>query len=97
MFYLCIVNYLKNNYFHTQLIIFKKNIVMKKFASIAAIALFAVGFTSCKKDFTCTCTDADGNETASYQFPSTTKKLAQEGCDVWNNGISASGGKCDLK
>jgi hypothetical protein len=28
---------------------------MKKIAPIAALALFAVAFTSCKKDYTCEC------------------------------------------
>jgi len=70
---------------------------MKKFAPIAAIALFAVAFTSCSKDYTCTCTDSAGTETAKYEYPKTTKSLAKTGCDAWHTTAAASGGKCELK
>ena len=36
----------------------KTNFTMKKLASITLVAIFAIGFTSCKKDYTCTCTAA---------------------------------------
>lgn len=69
---------------------------MKKIASIAVLALFALGFTSCKKDFTCTCKDSAGKETAKYTFPKVKKKDAKTGCDTWNNAAKISGGSCSL-
>lgn len=69
---------------------------MKKVTSIAAIVLLAVSFTACKKDWTCTCTNADGQETAKYEFKNLSKKDAKTGCDTWNTAASVSGGKCDL-
>ena len=69
---------------------------MKKFAPIVMVALLAVAFTSCKKDYTCTCKDSAGTETAKYTFPKTTKKTAKSGCDTWHNAATISGGKCEL-
>ena len=33
---------------------------MKKVLTVLAIAAFAVSFTACKKEYTCTCTDFGG-------------------------------------
>lgn len=69
---------------------------MKKIASIAVIALLAVGFTSCKKDYTCTCKDSSGKESAKYTFPKVKKKDAKTACDNWNNSFKIAGGSCSL-
>lgn len=69
---------------------------MKKVASIAMIALLAVGFTSCKKDYTCSCKDSSGTETASYQFPKAKKSDAKTACESWNS-LQINGATCALK
>ncbi len=70
---------------------------MKKFAPIAAIALFAMAFTSCKKDYTCSCTLA-GNTPYSYTLTKAKKSDAKTWCDTWNTTVKAGGGTgCTLK
>ncbi|MCB9046026.1 MAG: hypothetical protein H6550_07790 [Chitinophagales bacterium] len=69
---------------------------MKKFAPIAAVALLAIAFTSCKKDFTCECTDSNGTVTP-YTYPKTTKALAKTSCDASNVTWTSAGGSCKLK
>lgn len=69
---------------------------MKKITSIALVTLLAVSFTSCKKDWSCTCKDKEGKETAKYTFPKVKKSDAETGCNAWNTGASMSGGKCEL-
>lgn len=76
---------------------------MKKIASVAAIALFAVAFTSCKKDYTCECISKDnaGNvmSTSSVTLKAT-KKDAKTAC---NEEATVTGGSnsitmsCSLK
>jgi len=40
--------------------------LMKKFSIMAAVAICTLGFTSCKKEYTCTCsTTLTGNNTTS--------------------------------
>lgn len=41
---------------------------MKKIAPIALIAMMAVAFTSCKKDYKCSCKDSSGNEIKTQSF-----------------------------
>ena len=50
---------------------------MKKVV-ILSIALMALSFASCKKDWTCTCTDATGGEVK--KFKKITKKQALSNC-----------------
>jgi hypothetical protein len=62
-------------------------LIMKKIASIVAIAAFAVGFTSCKKDHTCTCKGkisifSDNDTTLVYDYGKTKKSDAKETCDA---------------
>lgn len=66
---------------------------MKKIAPIAAIALFAVAFTSCKKDWTCSCDDGQGGKTE-MTIQNTTKALAKTACEGNNIGIQTG---CELK
>ncbi|MBS1773877.1 MAG: hypothetical protein JST82_13540 [Bacteroidetes bacterium] len=68
---------------------------MKKIAPIVALAVIAA-FASCKKDYTCTCKDSAGKETAKYTYPKVKKKDAQAACDVWNNAVKSSGGSCSI-
>lgn len=72
---------------------------MKKIAPIAAIALFAVAFTSCKKEYTCTCSWTYNGTTTSQDVKSgtkLTKKDAKSWCE--KNTISGQTGvTCKLK
>lgn len=63
---------------------------MKKVASIAAIALFAIGFTSCKKDYTCVCS-INGTEVSRTTI-NDTKSNAKSACEQTTSagGVTAS-------
>jgi hypothetical protein len=70
---------------------------MKKFAPIAIIALLAVAFTSCKKDWSCECKDKDGNVDFTYTYPKVAKSSAKTSCDAANTTWATDGGSCKLK
>lgn len=54
---------------------------MKKFIAILAIVAFAGSMTSCKKDYTCTCTATVlGFTSTSKTTIKNTKKKAEEAC-----------------
>lgn len=55
---------------------------MKKIL-FAAIALVALGTTSCKKDWTCTCVDDTTGESTSIQIPNSRKPEASTACNAW--------------
>lgn len=63
---------------------------MKKIASVAAIALFALAFTSCKKDYTCECS-ANGQVLGSTTIKDT-KSKAKTACEHTTSypGLSVS-------
>lgn len=72
---------------------------MKKFAPIAAIALFAVAFTSCKKEYTCSCTTTMNGVSTTVEAKSAekmTKKDAKAACEKETEvaGVKVS---CKLK
>lgn len=69
---------------------------MRKLAPIAMLALLAVAFTSCKKDYTCSCTNSAGAASGTYTFPKAKKSDAKKACDAWHSIASAGGGKCTL-
>jgi len=56
-------------------------------------------FTSCKKDYTCTCTytDAAMGGPDVYPLNKQKKKDAKSACDVFNAAASALNGSCVLK
>ncbi len=66
---------------------------MKRIAPILMLALFAISFTSCKKDWTCECSDLNGG-TDEFTIGNTTKPLAKTACEGYN-GITRTG--CKLK
>ncbi len=70
---------------------------MKKFAPIVMVALLAVAFTSCKKDWSCECKDKDGNVDFTYTYPKVAKSSAKTSCDAANTTWKADGGSCSLK
>ncbi len=59
---------------------------MKKI-TILSIALVALSFASCKKDWTCTCTDATGGEVK--KFSKITKSQALSNCQ--SKSVTESG------
>ncbi|HYG51435.1 MAG TPA: hypothetical protein VD905_11055 [Flavobacteriales bacterium] len=63
-----------------------------------ASALVAFVFVSCKKDYTCHCTDSSGATIIDYTAK-LKKKDANAWCDSWNSTVSAggSGDKCELQ
>ncbi len=67
---------------------------MKKVLFVAAIAAFAFGATSCKKDYTCHCTgEVDGIEIDdSTDLGKLSKKDAEDKCVSETEGIT-----CELK
>lgn len=72
---------------------------MKKIAPIAAIALFAIATTSCKKDYTCECTTTSGGQstTTTFELGKQSKSDAEAACS--GKAVSAGGVTmtCDLK
>ncbi len=68
---------------------------MKKIASIAFVALIAVAFTSCKKDYTCTCT-ASGKAEIKIPINKAKKKDATKTCDAAKTTYSSVGYSCSL-
>lgn len=67
---------------------------MKK-VLLFAVVLGAISFTSCKKDYTCSCTIA--GTTTDTEFTDVSKSDAEEACDVLNSLNSIGGGSCELK
>ncbi|MGN6478344.1 MAG: hypothetical protein ACTHKV_14065 [Flavipsychrobacter sp.] len=66
---------------------------MKKIAPLAAALLLTFAFTSCKKDYTCTCTVSAGGIT-STATPATihdTKKKAKDACEKDNGTQTING------
>ena len=62
---------------------------------ILGVAFIASMSTSCKKDYTCTCT-VDG-ESKKLEIKGAKKKDAKAACDTWSALYSIGGGTCDLK
>ena len=65
---------------------------MKKLLILAVIA-GAFSLTSCKKDYTCSCTITGSSTPIDYKWTKITKKDAKAACDKLNQ----SGVNCSLK
>lgn len=65
---------------------------MKKVLLIAA-ALVTIGFTSCKKDWTCTCTDDTTGESYDFEISNSRRPEASTACNL----LEVSGEDCKLK
>ena len=75
---------------------------MKKVLLMVAVAAFAMTTTSCKKDYTCTCTDpvSTYNPTAdvyTYQMNDVKKKDAKAACNSLGSIWIINGGTCEFK
>jgi hypothetical protein len=65
---------------------------MKK-SLLIAVALISITFTSCKKDWTCSCTDPEDGTVVDIPITNQTKPLAKTACSTYElAGIS-----CKLK
>ncbi len=71
---------------------------MKKVLFVAAIAAFAFGATSCKKDYTCECSTTVNGETftTSAEYKDVKKKDAEDSCEAANSAGGATT-TCSLK
>lgn len=75
---------------------------MRKLFPVAVIALVAVMFTSCKKDYTCSCTYTDPSTNTVIIAPNITihdtKSHAQSACSALNvNYTGFVNASCSLK
>lgn len=59
------------------------------FLSATLVAVFALGMTSCKKDYTCDCKDGNGDNIENRTYPNTKLIDAKRACDerenAWKN------------
>jgi len=67
---------------------------MKKVFSFLAVVVFIATFTSCKKDYTCTCTIA-GVEQAT-PLDDMKKSDAEDACATLDTAAQLAGGSCTL-
>lgn len=68
---------------------------MKKIATIATLALFAVAFTSCKKDYTCTCKVTVNGQVVTEvtnDLGKQTKKDAEAACEDYKASTTGPSG-----
>jgi hypothetical protein len=77
---------------------FKKTTKMKKLTMFAAVAVLALSFASCKKNYTCSCTGGTAGSDISYTAK-LKKKDAKTWCDGWNSSFKSAytSGSCTLK
>ena len=64
-----------------------------KQALFIAIALISIGFTSCKKDWACSCTDSNG-DTWEYEISNARRPEASTACNLFEYGADED---CKLK
>ncbi|MEZ5016415.1 MAG: hypothetical protein R2800_05130 [Flavipsychrobacter sp.] len=69
---------------------------MKKSILFVA-ALLAIGFTSCKKDYTCECKETSTGTILSSRTINNTKALAKTECETSNVVSSSVGVSCNIK
>ena len=70
---------------------------MKKVLLIAVAGVFALGFTSCKKDYKCVCTSSTENAGVEYvagSYTNVTKSTATTSCDQF---ATLSNSSCEVK
>jgi len=68
---------------------------MKNLLKFLPIAMIALTFASCSKDYTCTCTDSAG-ETNVTTFENAKKADAETACDALNALGILTGESCEL-
>lgn len=73
---------------------------MKKIIlTTAMVAVLALGLTSCKKDYTCDCKDANSTKFDSQTYPNTSITDAKRSCEAresfWKNS-TVPGATCTI-
>jgi len=68
---------------------------MKNLLKFLPIAMIALTFASCSKDYTCTCTDSAG-EVEVTTIPDAKKADAKTACDALDTIYLLLGGNCEL-
>ena len=63
-----------------------------KYSLVVLLFLTFVCATSCKKEYTCRCTDPITGKVSDYKISTRTKTLAKEGCNKF-----ATTGNCSLQ
>jgi hypothetical protein len=67
---------------------------MKKISFIlGGLILMSIALTSCKKDYTCECTDPTDGTKYETKYTNTTKKVADDACNL----LEITGDACELK
>jgi hypothetical protein len=67
---------------------------MKKFTFIlGGLFLMTIALSSCKKDYTCECTDPTDGTKTEIQYNNTLKKTADDACKL----LEIGGDACELK
>ena len=70
----------------------------KTITTIIAVVFIAASFTSCKKDYTCTCTYPSNSAlNSSFTYPKVTKSIATTDCNTESTSAAVAGGSCALK
>ena len=64
---------------------------MKKL-TLLSVALVAISFASCKKDYTCTCTSTGSSTASVTKIIGVSKKAAQANCASYVRTTTSSGG-----
>lgn len=67
---------------------------MKKLSILAVAVIFTLGLTSCKKDYTCTCTV--GGVSSATEIKDAKKSDAKDACDALSALSAIGGGSCSL-
>ena len=72
-------------------------IKMKKVILGLAVGAFALSFSSCKKDYTCSCAWSDGSGSLTYTIPKSTKSDAEAVCNDYEYTIGTISWDCALE
>jgi hypothetical protein len=65
---------------------------MKKIVLVAAVATFALGMTSCKKDYTCSCTATDlPSNFSKFEYSKVKKDDAESTCSAQQTSLRNAG------
>jgi predicted small secreted protein len=68
----------------------------KSMTALAVFALAAFTLSSCKKDYTCRCTEPTGITNQDFQLENVSKDDAETACNTYNGAYVLVGGSCSL-
>jgi hypothetical protein len=76
-----------------------KKLIMKRFFALATVSVALISLSSCKKDYTCTCTFSGvgaGTPNVVAQINDAKKSDAKEACDELTTTYTPIGGSCSI-